>query len=372
MRKKKVFRNESLNRICLLEHAIWLVPVGFFLFNAWRGRSEIVETLKIDHSPVVIVGLVCCYAFIAFMESIIPFAILKVFFHKMKKQVMRNNSFIPIEDFDYYREKLSGLSPAMISIISDLGIEQKKDAAASILKYEEMGILKVEGNHYEAGDYQDADLRESDKYLIEGLVNHTFHMEFDGEWQRLVQKEAEEEGYLINPLSPEYRKSHKKARGCGCGGGCLMSIILFILSCVVVFHANDNMGVLDAVLEAAPDNMTFREDLDYFAEHPEVYPVIAEMVLAIVLFILAFISPLLGVVGTIATMSKRKLLVKTDTGNEMAECIYGMKNFIHDFSNLSEADKEQVVLWDDYLVYAVVLEENQRIVDEIMKRRNAR
>lgn len=53
----------------------------------------------------------------------------------------------------------------------------------------------------------------------------------------------------------------------------------------------------------------------------------------------------------------------------MAECIYGMKNFIHDFSNLSEAHKEQVVLWDDYLVYAVVLEENQQIVKEIMKRR---
>ena len=47
-----------------------------------------------------------------------------------------------------------------------------------------------------------------------------------------------------------------------------------------------------------------------------------------------------------------------------------MKNFIHDFSNLSEAHKEQVVLWDDYLVYAVVLEENQQIVKEIMKRRN--
>lgn len=46
-----------------------------------------------------------------------------------------------------------------------------------------------------------------------------------------------------------------------------------------------------------------------------------------------------------------------------------MKNFIHDYSNLSEAEQEQVVLWDDYLIYAVVLEKNQQIVDDIIRRR---
>ena len=36
-----------------------------------------------------------------------------------------------------------------------------------------------------------------------------------------------------------------------------------------------------------------------------------------------------------------------------------MKNFIHDYSNLSEAEKDSLVLWDDYLIYAVVLEEKE-------------
>ena len=53
----------------------------------------------------------------------------------------------------------------------------------------------------------------------------------------------------------------------------------------------------------------------------------------------------------------------------MAECIHGMKNFIHDFSNLSEANQEHLILWDDYLVYAVLLEENEKIIKEIMKQR---
>ena len=46
-----------------------------------------------------------------------------------------------------------------------------------------------------------------------------------------------------------------------------------------------------------------------------------------------------------------------------------MKNFIHDYSNLSEVEKDALVLWDDYLIYAVVLEENKKIVEEIMRRR---
>lgn len=64
-----------------------------------------------------------------------------------------------------------------------------------------------------------------------------------------------------------------------------------------------------------------------------------------------------------------KNIKRTDYGNLMAECVYGMKKFIHDYSNLNEADRRQAVLWEDYLVYAVVLEENEEIVNEIAKAR---
>ena len=57
---------------------------------------------------------------------------------------------------------------------------------------------------------------------------------------------------------------------------------------------------------------------------------------------------------------------RTAAGNEMTEKIAAMKNFIRDFSNLSEANKEQVLLWDEFLIYAVILEENTLVIDEIM------
>jgi len=58
---------------------------------------------------------------------------------------------------------------------------------------------------------------------------------------------------------------------------------------------------------------------------------------------------------------------RTSLGNKMAEKAVGLGKFIHDFRSLSEAEKEKVVLWKDYLAYAIVLEENEKIVKDISK-----
>ena len=95
------------------------------------------------------------------------------------------------------------------------------------------------------------------------------------------------------------------------------------------------------------------------------------LLLSIGLFFLCLIIPLLVFVGTISSGFTKAHFKRTTLGNQMTEYIYGMKNFIHDFSNLSEATQNELVLWDDYLVYAVVLEENQQIVNDIIKRRKS-
>ena len=58
---------------------------------------------------------------------------------------------------------------------------------------------------------------------------------------------------------------------------------------------------------------------------------------------------------------------RTPEGKILVEQIVGMKNFIHDFSNLSQSEKEEVVLWNDFIIYAILLEENEKIIHEILK-----
>ena len=91
----------------------------------------------------------------------------------------------------------------------------------------------------------------------------------------------------------------------------------------------------------------------------------------VILLFVIFLFPMLFAIYVIvkSAMSDNKLK-RTELGNEVMEYVYGLKNFIHDFSNLAEATKEQIVLWDDFLIYAVVLEENDIILKEILQKRN--
>lgn len=61
---------------------------------------------------------------------------------------------------------------------------------------------------------------------------------------------------------------------------------------------------------------------------------------------------------------------RTTESKILIEQIAGIKNYIHDFSLLSEKEKESIVLWEDFLVYAVLLEENEAIIKDIYKYKN--
>lgn len=65
--------------------------------------------------------------------------------------------------------------------------------------------------------------------------------------------------------------------------------------------------------------------------------------------------------------NRKSRFQRTIIGEEKTTYIHALQNFIHDFSNLNDYDKEQIILWDDFLIYAIVLEQNDKIVENIAK-----
>ena len=59
--------------------------------------------------------------------------------------------------------------------------------------------------------------------------------------------------------------------------------------------------------------------------------------------------------------------VRTKKGQEINLRLEGLKNFLKDFSTLDQKTQEQLVLWDEYLIYSVLFEQNEKIVSEYMK-----
>lgn len=367
MSKNKIFQSKSLNTVRALDRAVWLIPLCVLIFDIIRG-GEIVDAIRAKPSAPVLIMFLLMLVFMVAFQSLVPFAVLKVILHNIKKQLLKNSRFVTVEDFDYYRDKLTGLSPGIISILADLNIERKKDAAASILKYQEMGVLKFEnGQYFVTEKYQNAPLRESDRYMINGLVNQSFYAETDSQWVKLIEKEAFEEGFITNQSDPVQMKKNSRRMSLGCLGGCLTPVILFVLAVVIIFSID--LDHMDSVIDSITDSATVAQQIEIVEQDPEFRNIVIIALFGIMFFFIALISPALMLAGFIASAFNVKLYRRTDKGNQMTECIFGMKNFIHDFSNLSEATQEHIVLWDDYLVYAVVLEENQQIIDEIMKRR---
>lgn len=58
---------------------------------------------------------------------------------------------------------------------------------------------------------------------------------------------------------------------------------------------------------------------------------------------------------------------RTEKGNELNKRIEGLKNYLKDYTLLSEQEKEAMVIWEDYLVYSILFNQNKKIIEKYKK-----
>lgn len=140
-------------------------------------------------------------------------------------------------------------------------------------------------------------------------------------------------------------------------------ILTFKIDCKYIIRGESELEILE-------NNPNVREA--YIKTISNAGPI---MILSTIMIISFFI-----LIGTpIYRKVRRKIYYKIEVNNRyertkegeiLVEQIAGIKNYIHDFSLLSEKDKENIALWEDFLIYAVVLEENETIINNIYSYRN--
>ena len=118
---------------------------------------------------------------------------------------------------------------------------------------------------------------------------------------------------------------------------------------------------------ALSEDASFNEVLTVVFGSAELLGYFIKAILVLILIVVWGSLPLFRFVYFIAANMSKTRIRRTKLGNELTEKIYAMKNFINDFGNLSDATKEHLVLWDFFLIYAVVLEENNKIIDELSR-----
>ena len=273
---------------------------------------------------------------------------------------LKNKKYTSRQKIIYYRDKLNGISPTTISLMQNIKIEEEKDLIATLLKLQLMGNIVISGNEIIITSDDTSKLLASEEILFEELKTGKLRRSYIEDWKQQAVVEAKAQGYLKEKKSSKSIIRKK-----------IVLIVLFVLSILYFMtYANPVMYSIEEVLALnIPENMSLFDIPTH--ENSEIFIDVLSQIASIFVSIIGiFGCPILYFIFHVMYKFQKDELKRTYKGEALTDEILGMKRFLHDFSMLDEADKEAIGLWDEFLIYAVVLGENEKVVDEILDIKN--
>lgn len=398
METRKIMSTEE-RKIRNLDRAIafWCIVITEIILIA-QNHTTLLMTAANEFSAVKNVNFLL--AIVAFIYSIFTNIVSKTFILILiyipiristVEKVKKNMRYKVVDNIEYYRDKFESISPAEMSLILDLEIERKKDISATLLSLNIKGLLDFEDDKIKlknSGNLEN--LKPSERYLFEALKDGTLDGMDMSNWEKVCIKEAMDDGYIIN--AKQKRKFFWK------------STLLLILAILMLFYSigkftknideyskavnevQEEMGTINSNLEkivGKDDKQLTNEDEIKLKE--EYLPIAKDAIgkigepLVLGLMIIGSIALIIGLIFyKIARIAIYKSgygenkYERTKEGKVLVEQIAAMQRYIHEFSLLSDMEKEQVKLWEEFLVYAIVLEENEEIVSNIFSYKNVK
>ena len=273
------------------------------------------------------------FLFVFFIYYSLPITVLYFVERNVVVRIKRDNTrYTAEENILYYRELLNNISPSVISIIDDFKIEPKKDVVAGILKLILSGHVKIDKNNIEVIEKDVDDLSISQKELYNRIKDGKLE-DFETEaWKTECYREATNEGYVfyVENLNHQHAWIHL-----------FKGIAILAVSVPIIILLVFLLTSLGAVI----------------------VPMI--LILGEIIFTGFYLPYLIGY--TIYYLLRKSNFRYTEKGEKIKNRIEGLKRFIEDYSSLDEKDKKEVVLWDDYLIYAVIFEQNKSILKDMLK-----
>lgn len=322
----------------------------------------------------ILVMIILLFLMVVAASFLLTFPIIAIYYgirSAMRRNQLAAITFDSIQDIEYFRDTWKDISPTTISLLMNLKLETKKDKIATLLSLEQKKYLTLEDGKIQLRTNHGTMLTDSEQKMLDILKTGSMNNRNVREWEKTCINEAVNGGFI------KYNKDKKRFLI-----GIARYIIAFVVCMMAFSYADKNFDKMGNDIEEklAPykhtednRNMTLDEEIQLIEEElatPEIASImllLSIMMICIFAMVCLFILPIAFLVYVIAYFKSAPRFKRTRKGKLYTEEIAGMKNFIHDFSNLNEADKEQLVLWDEFLIYAVVLEENEKIVFEISK-----
>lgn len=389
--KKKYFYKKNKYLWLFADILVWVICIGIAdLIWYAIGQIHMAEllivvmkwlplTFKVDGIMPKIAMLLVFFIIVGMvlvMSALFTFPILGVYYgvsRAIRKNQRARVRYDVIADIDYFRDEFKELSPADISLLMDLKIERGKDTTATLLSLEQKKWIKIEDSRIIPMEGCGEPLLFSEQELLNIIRANQMNPYTLGRWENASIQSAVRQG-LLTSNKDKGRMLLKLA----------MFVLMFIV-CISVFSGAeqdaenmsnkvdelldspemDKYSAIDTELLSEKEQMALLQEQLELPEVQQSVIILVFMFMELICGIMIFILPILAIAYLLSYALSKPKYKRTKKGKILTEELAGMRNFIHDFSNLKDADKEQLVLWDSFLVYAVVLEENESIVKEI-------
>ena len=123
-----------------------------------------------------------------------------------------------------------------------------------------------------------------------------------------------------------------------------------------------------AILIAVIVNIVMRVAFNIISEmnfENNMIPIISFVIYVIALMIFA-LYPTIVIISFIIYNVKSTLdpYFRTKEGEELNRSIEGLKNYLKDYTLLDEQEKDGIVVWEEYLVYSVLFNQNKKMIEK--------
>ena len=288
--------------------------ICFFMFFVFSFFT-VVSLLKSFYLTILYIGVRIAYK--------------KYSKEKLDKIDFKNNS--------YYRDIISKYSPAVLSYIDDFKLEEK-DIVATLMSLELKQKLTIKNGIKIINDSEE-NLDENEKYIFKKLKSNTLKNINMLEFEEKVKKDCLDYN-LLEENKDIKKKIIKKI---------IFSVCIYILIVVGFFNFP-----------------TFYNNI------PNKNIAILLLPVMFILFFIMIILPFSTIVyiKSYYRMNKQNPYIRNKQARNINKKLEGLRNYMKDFSQLSESQYNEIVLWEDYLIYSVILGQNSKIVKEIMEKIN--
>lgn len=329
MKKGKKFKK-------IINIASWIIIAIALISIIILSNSDIIFEDNISESSILVIsayimliGIIMIIITIFGCLLIIP-RLIFIFIGKKAATRKYNKQKLEKIDFkndNYYRNLLPKYSIAVLSYLDNFKID-KEEIVATLLILELKRKIKIQDKEIIVIDDTTENLKEDEIYVLDNLKNKTLKNINIDDFAKIVKKEAYKEG-VVEENKDLSISILKKIEIIG-----IISIMCFFIP----FFVDINSVV-----------MIFLSFIGY--------AIFGGGMCFIVAYIIKYIL-----------LTAHDPYVRSNEGKEINTKLEGLRKFLIDFSTIKEKTKEELILWEEYLVYSVILGINKKIVDETYKK----